>query len=599
MTRILMSCTLGVALFAVLIMSASAQAAPQLAVLNRAGDPTGSLTDGDTVRLAVELPEAVQEATIISFYLDNNTLHLADCEIPVGRRRCATALLDSLGWYWLHGGQVAPERLVYAIEYEVSGWVPIASLGVAVAPRPVVLVHGFGAKYTSWDNYLGPSGYLALMGLPGFAVGDGQVTGTLQTGNLLRPAAATNTIAQNAAILGEYIANVKAETGAERVDLIGHSMGGLISRYYIDGLMAERDVAQLIMLGTPNAGSDCALLAGSLALYQPAVLEIRSSYVQQVFNPQVTERRDVPFYIFAGTPIQRRILSPCTPAPHDLVVSLESAAAVPAELVEVPILHIDQNTSEELFTEFVAPLLRRPAGEFAAQSEQALSPIETESAAVQFSRVYTGAATSAAAGEHTIHIDADVAVASFGLYDPTRTLSVTVRGASGNVIALTPDTHGLTIVDDPASLVYLGYGFENPRPGPWRVTVHATSRTPPLGAEYAIIAHYEGGAAIEARLSNHMPGVGEEVELTGALTLAGEALPLDRAQVVVRHPDGQAQSIPVSAIGAGVRASWQPEQPGVYGIDVSLSSAMPDGAVVERSAYLALEAFEEPPAVRR
>ncbi len=599
MARILMAVVLGAALFALLIGSASAQAEPRLTVLDRAGDPTQSLTDGDVVRLAVELPEAVAEPTIISFYLDRNTLHLADCEVPIGQRGCATAPIDAFGWYWGHGGQVAPQRRVYAIEYELSGWVPIAAQNVAVAPRPVVLVHGFGANASSWDKYLGPSGYLALAGLPGYAVGDGQVAGALQTGNLLRPSATTHTIAQNAAVLREYIANVKAETGAERVDLIGHSMGGLISRYYIDSLMGERDVAQLIMLGTPNAGSDCALLAGSLALYLPAVLEIRSSYVQHVFNPQVTEQHGVPFYMFAGTPIRQPVLSPCTPAPHDLVVSLESAAAIPAKLVEVPILHIEQNTSEELFVDFVAPLLRQPADDFAAASEEAAPPAQAESAPVQFSRIYTGAVTAGEGNEHTIHIDADVAVASFGLYDLSRTLTVTVRGASGNVIALSPEANGLTVVDDPASLIYLGYGFENPRPGPWRVTVRAGERTPPLGAEYAIIVHYVGGAAIEAELSSYLPGVGEEVGLTAALSLGDEALAVDSARAVVRRPDGRDQSVPVATAGAGVRASWQPEQPGVYGIDVTLSSVLPDGAVVERSAYLALEAFEHLPAVRR
>jgi len=51
----------------------------------------------------------------------------------------------------------------------------------------------------------------------------------------------------------------------------------------------------------------------------------------------------------------------------------------------------------------------------------------------------------------TLNID-QVAVASFALYDPTRSLTVTVRGASGNVIALDAARNGLIEVDDPATL---------------------------------------------------------------------------------------------------------------------------------------------------
>lgn len=52
-------------------------------------------------------------------------------------------------------------------------------------------------------------------------------------------------------------------------------MGGLIARYYIDRVMTSRDIAQLLMLGSPMAGTDCADLPASLGLYLPASLEIR------------------------------------------------------------------------------------------------------------------------------------------------------------------------------------------------------------------------------------------------------------------------------------------------------------------------------------
>src|SRR5690606_37781792 len=98
---------------------------------------------------------------------------------------------------------------------------------------------------------------------------------------------------------------------------------------------------------------------------------------------------------------------------------------------------------------------------------------------------------------------------------------------------LTEQDHGLTLIDDPATLVYLGYGFENPRPGPWRVTVHATERTPPLGTAYAIVTQYEGGARIAAELSNHLPGLDEVVALRASLLVGSEPIPVDGASILL------------------------------------------------------------------
>lgn len=52
-----------------------------------------------------------------------------------------------------------------------------------------------------------------------------------------------------------WIDKAKQEAGAEKVDIVAHSMGGLISRSYIQGDNYRDDVDQLIMLGTPNHGS--------------------------------------------------------------------------------------------------------------------------------------------------------------------------------------------------------------------------------------------------------------------------------------------------------------------------------------------------------
>ena len=138
-----------------------------------------------------------------------------------------------------------------------------------ISARPVVLVHGLASNATTWTEYIKPDGYLAAKGLRGFAIGDGQAEGQMFTGDPSEPLKQTSTIAQNADGLAQYIAGVKRVTGAQMVDLVAHSMGGLISRYYIDRLMKDRDVAQLIMLGSPHGGTNCASLPASLGFYLP------------------------------------------------------------------------------------------------------------------------------------------------------------------------------------------------------------------------------------------------------------------------------------------------------------------------------------------
>src|SRR5262249_61788557 len=94
--------------------------------------------------------------------------------------------------------------------------------------------------------------------------------------------------------------------------------GGIVSRYYVDRLMGDRDVAQLIMLGAPHGGTSCANLPASLRFYLPATLELRPAYLAEVFNRQITRRHGVPFHLLAGNPIIESFKPPPTAPPHHL-----------------------------------------------------------------------------------------------------------------------------------------------------------------------------------------------------------------------------------------------------------------------------------------
>ncbi|MCA0146141.1 triacylglycerol lipase [Blastococcus sp. LR1] len=77
-------------------------------------------------------------------------------------------------------------------------------------------------------------------------------------------------IAQAAADLGRQIEQICAQTGHDRLHVVGHSLGGLIARYHVQRQGGDRHVDSLITLGTPHQGS---VLAH--ALPTPLVRQLR------------------------------------------------------------------------------------------------------------------------------------------------------------------------------------------------------------------------------------------------------------------------------------------------------------------------------------
>jgi pimeloyl-ACP methyl ester carboxylesterase len=60
--------------------------------------------------------------------------------------------------------------------------------------------------------------------------------------------------------LGTAIETICEQTGYERIHVIGHSMGGLIARYYVQRLDGDARVHTLVTLGTPHGGTRAARL---------------------------------------------------------------------------------------------------------------------------------------------------------------------------------------------------------------------------------------------------------------------------------------------------------------------------------------------------
>jgi pimeloyl-ACP methyl ester carboxylesterase len=105
-------------------------------------------------------------------------------------------------------------------------------------PRPIIVLHGYAMNRA---NFLPLATRLAAAGL-------GPVLG-FEYWTLGKTASAARRLAT-------YVDEVRAATGAAQVDLIGHSMGGVVARYYVQLGGGDGVVKNLITIGSPHAGTD-------------------------------------------------------------------------------------------------------------------------------------------------------------------------------------------------------------------------------------------------------------------------------------------------------------------------------------------------------
>jgi palmitoyl protein thioesterase len=86
-----------------------------------------------------------------------------------------------------------------------------------------------------------------------------------------------------AELLGRHIEEICARTGRSEVDIVGHSLGGLIARYYVQCLGGDHRVRTLVTLGTPHSGTSVAPLASA----HPIVRQMRpgSAVIEELRMP--------------------------------------------------------------------------------------------------------------------------------------------------------------------------------------------------------------------------------------------------------------------------------------------------------------------------
>jgi triacylglycerol lipase len=143
----------------------------------------------------------------------------------------------------------------------------------AARPDPAIIVHGtFGDQKSLLDNLS-----LALKQ-------DGYCVYSLDYGNR-----GTGPIEKSAQELKAFVAKVRTSTGAKKVEMVGHSQGGMMPRYYIKNLGGGSVVEDLVGLAPSNHGTTVTQ-GGSAGSACPACDEqaAGSPFLKALNNPDET-----------------------------------------------------------------------------------------------------------------------------------------------------------------------------------------------------------------------------------------------------------------------------------------------------------------------
>jgi len=118
----------------------------------------------------------------------------------------------------------------------------------ASAPKvggpPVLLIHG----------YFATRGSLHL--LERRLVERGHVVMSFRLGAVFN----LGDIRDSAGLIARKVESIVAQTGVTHVDIVGHSMGGLVGLFYLKRLGGRHRVRRLVLMGTPTQGTWSALL---------------------------------------------------------------------------------------------------------------------------------------------------------------------------------------------------------------------------------------------------------------------------------------------------------------------------------------------------
>ncbi|MET8321334.1 alpha/beta fold hydrolase [Micromonospora sp. NPDC005189] len=152
------------------------------------------------------------------------------------------------------------------------------AFAAAAAANPVIVVGGLSGVAVAYEPIaarLRGNGYRTFIyQLPGLGLGD---------------------IPTSARAFATYVNQVRASTGAATVDLVGHSEGGLVARYYLKRLGGTATVGRYVSLGSPQYGTYVANIVAFLGLGSCAgIVACQQMTIGSAFLADLNDGDDTP-----------------------------------------------------------------------------------------------------------------------------------------------------------------------------------------------------------------------------------------------------------------------------------------------------------------
>ncbi|MEV1005572.1 transposase [Nonomuraea sp. NPDC050202] len=452
-------------------------------------DGQANTIDGNRVRISVTVrnptPFRLSRKLRISEIHRGKPLPGGEIDIDLEPHEVNTQRMtwDTAGFAW-GDGYASGYRSLLAELFTVGGKQESSdSESIRVQPKPVVLVHGFRSNAKqAWEGY---DAILRRINphLHGFAVGDGQVPGRMNTDGDQNEGRRTFTLPQNVEQEGLYIEGVRKRTGAFHVDVLAHSMGGVITRRYIQaGMPSSPDgkpvINRLLQLGTPNRGTPCADILvnwyggmNSEMPLTPAIEELTTDSMN-TFNTEYTDLKGVKISSLVGVGNK----SICTHYPRDFdgdgVVPADSARHVYTDVPTTLTTHVKMTKSVADAQAYVAPRL---ASLLAGEGEPAplKSAGSVKATKGDASAVFATLSATAETGK-TVSVPLEVPDGShFGVVGMLpQTVGMVLRDPSGKPAA--SYTAGSEVAVEP----FQGLSVAQPQAGAWKVEISNTGAEP-------------------------------------------------------------------------------------------------------------------------
>lgn len=205
--------------------------------------------------------------------------------------------------------------------------------GISEEQPPVLLIHGF----------LGTRG--SMFSLEHRLASEGICVFSFNLGTFN-----TRDIRRSAFLIHRKIEQILAQAPVSRIDIVGHSMGGLIGLYYVKKLGGHEKVRKLIMMGSPLRGTWVALAGiATLGLWSASSWQLLpgSDFLEELQQGRLPP--DVDYYHIAAV--------------RDWVCPLERTRMEGIRQIDVPLGHSSLVISDKVYEHIVDALRKGPEPE--------------------------------------------------------------------------------------------------------------------------------------------------------------------------------------------------------------------------------------------